>query len=303
MRILLSGSSGFIGAAVLTSLRQSGHEVSRLVRRQASKPDEIGWTPQTGRLEPAPQNVDAVVHLAGESLIGLWPQDKRKSILDSRVVATRLLAEELARLPSRPRHFLCASAVGIYGDRGDDILTESSPPGGGFLAEVCVAWEDACRPAAEAGMRVTNLRMGLVLGARGGALKAMLTPFRLGLGGKMGDGRQYWSWISLEDTVCAIIHVLEHEQLLGPVNLVTPEPVTNEQFTCELGRVLNKPTFLRVPATMLRLAAGRMADEMLLASARVMPQRLQESGFVFKHPDLEECLRAILSGNDRGHNK
>lgn len=294
MRILLTGSSGFIGQAVLNHFLQAGHDVLRVVRRGQVSADEIGWSPQTGRLTPLPRDVDAVIHLAGETLLGRWTAAKIKAIRESRVEPTRLLAQELSRLPQPPRHFLCASATGFYGSRADEILTEASPPGSGFLAETCIQWEAACQPAISAGIRVANFRMGMVLGAGGGALKAMLTPYKLGLGGMLGSGNQYWSWISLEDTARAIGYILDHDSLSGPVNVVSPSPCTNREFTHALGGVLHRPTVLRVPTAMLELATGQLADEMPLASVRVMPRRLLESGFAFNDSNIVECLQSLL---------
>jgi uncharacterized protein (TIGR01777 family) len=240
------------------------------------------------------QGVDAVVHLAGESIAQRWTPESKARILQSRTSGTRLLSESFARLTPPPRVFICASAIGYYGNRGDEVLTEQSPPGSGFLAEVCREWEAACEPAVRGGIRVVNLRTGMVLSAAGGVLPRMLFPFRVGLGGKIGSGRQYMSWIALDDLVGVIIHALTCDRLAGPVNAVAPNPVTNLEFTRTSGRVLRRPTFLAVPAWAARLAFGEMADALLLASARVTPARLAASGFVFRYAELESALRHVL---------
>ncbi|MFQ5915907.1 MAG: TIGR01777 family oxidoreductase, partial [Nitrospinota bacterium] len=239
--------------------------------------------------------MDAAVHLSGENIgEGRWTAAKKAAIRDSRVKSTRLLAETLARLEQPPRVFVCASAVGYYGDRGEEVLREESPLGSGFLPDLSLEWESAAEPAVQKGIRVVHLRNGIVLSPKGGALAKMLPPFKLGLGGKLGSGRQYVSWISLDDMVGVIRHALERESLSGPVNAVAPNPVTNAEFTQTLGRVLSRPTVFQVPAFTLRLAFGEMADAALLASARVEPARLLASGYSFRHPELEGALRHIL---------
>jgi uncharacterized protein len=297
MRILLSGSSGLIGSALVESFAASGRVVVRLVRSEP-KPGEgaIAWDPAAQRLDPGPlEGFDAVVHLAGESIFGLrWTAAKKERIRRSRVEGTRLLAAALARLARPPKAFVCASAIGYYGDRGDEELSEESPAGTGFLAEVCRQWEEAARPAAEAGIRTVAMRLGVVFSPAGGALRTMLRPFRLGLGGRLGSGRQYLSWISLSDVVRAVEHVLETESLSGPVNVVAPEPVTNAELTRTLARVLRRPALFPAPAFALRLVLGEMADAMLLSSVRVLPRRLVESGFRHEDPALEPALRRLL---------
>ena len=303
MRILITGSSGLIGSALRPAFAAAGHSVVRLVRsgqggQQGQAEDAILWDPQSG-MEPGErarlEGLDAVVHLAGESIAGgRWTADRKAKIRDSRVPVTRFLATLLAGLSHPPRVMVAASAVGYYGDRGDELLTEESPAGTGFLAELCQEWEQAAEPAREKGIRVVNLRIGLVLSGAGGALKKMLPPFRLGLGGVVGGGRQYWSWISIDDLVSVFQHVLSADALRGPVNAVAPAPVTNREFTKTLGRVLSRPTIFSVPSFAARLAFGEMADELLLASQRVKPARLIESGYNFRRADLEAALEQAL---------
>jgi uncharacterized protein (TIGR01777 family) len=243
------------------------------------------------------EGFDAVVHLAGESIAeGRWTEAKRGRIRDSRVQGTRVLADTLARLIHPPKVFLCASAVGFYGSRGDEELDEESPAGSGFLSDVCREWESACRPAVEAGIRVVNLRLGMVLSTRGGALAKMLPIFRLGLGGRLASGRQYVSWITLDDVVEAIQFVMATDSLEGPVNAVAPGAVTNREFTRVLGRVLRRPAILPAPAFALRCVLGQMAQELLLASTRALPRRLLEAGFAFRDPDLEGALGRVVRG-------
>jgi uncharacterized protein (TIGR01777 family) len=294
MRILVSGSHGFIGSALVAFLAEAGHGVTRLIRG-APQEGEARWDPASGEVDAAGlEGHEAVVHLAGESLIGRWTAAKKARIRESRVGGTRRLCEALARLERRPRVLLSASAVGFYGHRGEELVNEESPPGEGFLPELCMAWEEATRPAAEAGLRVVCLRFGLVLSAEGGALAKMLPIFRLGLGGVLGSGRQEMSWITLEDAVRAVAFALEAERLAGPVNLVTQDALTNRDFTKTLGRVLRRPTLCRVPGFVARLALGEMAREMLLRGARVEPARLFAAGFDFEHPELEDALRHLL---------
>jgi uncharacterized protein (TIGR01777 family) len=265
--------------------------------RSSPKGDEALWNYQVQQIDLEKlATADAVVHLAGENIAnGRWNNDKKRRIRESREAGTRFLAESIARLQERPKVLLCASAIGYYGDRGDEELTEQSSPGMGFLPEVCIAWESACRPAAEAGVRVVNLRIGLVLSRDGGALRKMLLPFKLGAGGVVGGGKQWWSWIALDDLVRAMQQILTNEQLQGPVNGTAPQPVTNREFTKTLGKAISRPTIFPMPAFAARLALGEMANELLLASARVFPRRLQESGFKFQFPELEAALRHVLS--------
>ncbi len=293
--IAITGASGLIGAALAQRFAEQGCRVIRLVRRPAAAPDEAVWDPAAGLREPARlAGVTAVIHLAGENVgAGRWTRRRMDAIWTSRIDATRTLASSLAQLTPPPGAFLCASAIGIYGDRGDEVLDETSPAGRGFLPELCQAWEAAAQVA---GVRVVNLRFGVVLSAKGGMLAKVLTPFRLGLGGPVGSGRQYLSWIALADAVAAVEHILASAAVRGPVNLVAPAPVTNAEFTHALAGVLGRPAFCRVPAFALRLALGRLADEALLASTLATPGVLSAGGFCFRFPRLAPALRAALSG-------
>jgi len=297
MRILITGSTGLVGSALFPFLTGGGHQVTRLGRsKTGTHASELTWDPETGRIDSAGlEGFDAVVHLAGENIgTGRWNGAKKHRIRRSRVDGTRLLCEGLSRLTRPPRTLVCASAIGYYGSRGDEILKEESSSGSGFLAEVCRAWEAASGPAAAKGIRVVNLRFGVILSPGGGALARMLLPFRLGAGGVIGSGTQYMSWISLDDAVGAVHHALGAEGLSGPVNAVAPKPATNREFTRTLGAVLSRPTIFPVPALAARLAFGEMADALLLSSARVEPARLLATGYRFRHPDLETALRQML---------
>jgi uncharacterized protein (TIGR01777 family) len=296
MHILVTGSTGLIGSALIPSLTADGHEVTRLLRSQP-KPGEkaISWEPEAGRLDPKGlEGIDAVVHLAGENIAERWTAQKKTRIRDSRVKGTRLLSDTLARLEMPPKVLVCASAIGYYGDRGEELLTEASSPGRGFLAEVCQAWEEAAEPARRKGIGVVHLRFGMILSAAGGALAKMLPPFRLGIGGALGSGRQYISWIAIDDVIGAVHHALVSAGMSGPTNTVAPQAVTNQEFTRVLGKVLGRPTVLPMPAFAARLMFGEMADEVLLASARVQPTKLLSTGYVFRYPDLEPALRHVL---------
>jgi hypothetical protein len=297
MNVLVSGATGLIGSALAPFLSTLGHDVRRLVRSGPAKGgNEVFWDPARGTIDAgALDGLDAVVHLAGENIAGgRWTEKQKGRIRDSRVQGTRLLCQTLAGLKQPPRTLICASAIGYYGDRGDELLAENSTSGANFLAEVCRQWEQAAEPAVKAGLRVVHLRFGVVLSAGGGALAKMLLPLRLGVGGRIGSGRQYMSWITLDDAVGAIGHALITDSLRGPVNAVTPHPVTNLEFTKTLGKVLSRPTILPLPAAAARLVLGQMADELLLASARVVPTRLLESGYAFRFPQLEPALRHVL---------
>lgn len=294
MKVLMTGASGLIGSATAESLAGDGCSILRLVRRPPRDSDaEARWDPprsisDVGALE----GCDAVVHLAGENIAaGRWSPVRWQRITSSRVDTTRLLCETLSGLERPPAVIVCASAIGFYGNRGNEILTEDSPPGTGPLADLCRAWEDAASPALEAGIRVIHLRFGMVLSDHGGALAKMLPIFRRGLGGRLGSGRQFVSWIGLEDAIRMIGFCLRTESVAGPVNATAPEPVTNKEFTRILGKVLGKPAPFPAPAFALRLAFGRMADELLLAGARVVPQQLEQKGFTFQGAGLETALR------------
>ncbi len=300
MRILVTGSTGLVGSALVPFLTTSGHGVTRLTRSKNFSGGKIGesvayWNPNAKNMDSAAlEGHEAVVHLAGENIAGIWTQEKKARIRKSRVEGTRLLSRSLAELGKPPRVLVCASAIGYYGNRGDEILTEESESGEGFLAEVCREWEEACEPALEKGIRVVNLRTGLVLSPEGGALKTMLTPFRLGVGGTIGSGNQYISWISIDDMVGVIHHAINQENLEGPVNAVAPNPVTNREFTKTLARVLGRPSFFSVPEFALRILTGEMAEEMLLASTRALPRKLLDTGYKFRYPGLEGALRHLL---------
>ena len=295
MNILVSGSHGLIGSALVPFLTTAGHQVTRL-SRSTSAESTLQWDPESNRIPtPALDGLDAVVHLAGENIAsGRWTPEKKARIRDSRVKGTRLLCEALAQLANPPKVLVSASAIGFYGDRGDAVVTESSRPGMDFLAQVCRDWEAATEAARARGIRVVNLRIGVVLSPAGGALAKMLTPFRLGAGGIIGDGSQYVSWIALDDVVGAIQHALLTESLHGPVNAVAPQPVTNRQFTKTLGHVLGRPTLFPLPAFAARAMFGEMADALLLASTRVEPRQLQTTGYAFGYPEAEDALRHLL---------
>jgi uncharacterized protein (TIGR01777 family) len=295
MHVAVSGSSGMIGSALTAALTTGGHRVKRLVRtRTEPSEDAVAWDPQAGTLDHARlEGVEAAVHLAGETVDGRWTNEKKARIRDSRVNSTRLLAETLARLEPRPNVLVCASAVGYYGDRGDEQLTEDSSPGSGFLAGVVREWEASADPAVEAGIRVVNLRFGIVLSEKGGALAKMRLPFRLGVGGAFGSGRQYMSWVAIDDVIGAINHALTTRELSGPANTTAPNPVTNNELTKTLGRVLRRPTIARLPGFALRLALGEFGRD-LLSSQRAVPARLLATGYEFRHPELEAALRHVL---------
>lgn len=295
MKIAVTGSSGLVGQELLPFLEQTGHMVTRVVRGEPG-PTEIHWDPANGEIDSAAlEGFDCVVHLAGEN-IGekRWTTEQKARIRDSRVQGTSLLSHTLAQLQGKPGVLVSASAVGYYGDRGDYVCDESASNGRGFLPDVCVAWESATEPALQAGIRVVNVRIGIVLSQKGGALNKMLLPFKLGVGGVIGNGRQFWSWIAIDDLVRVVDHCLRTDSLHGPVNAVSPHPATNMVFTKTLGRVLHRPTVLPMPAFAARLGLGEMADALLLASTRAIPNRLLETRFSFLYPELELALRHVL---------
>jgi uncharacterized protein len=292
-KILVSGTSGPIGAALLPALREHDWQIIRLVRGPARGPDQVIWDPLQPLRSDAVSGFEAVVHLAGESIVGRWTEDKKRRILDSRVQGTRHLAEALAEAPQRPQVLITASAIGFYGDRGEETLREDSPAGKGFLPQVCQQWEAAAQAAEDVGIRTAQMRFGLVLTPSGGALGKMLTPFRLGLGGNMGKGRQWWSWVHVRDLVGAIERVLSSD-LAGAINAVGPAPVRNEEFTKTLGSVLSRPAIFPMPAFAARLAFGQMGEELLLASQKVEPAKLLAGGYPFRHAELKEGLRDLL---------
>ena len=304
MRVAVSGSTGLVGSEVVAVLSAAGHEVIRLVRRVPAPGEKaVRWDPVKREIDAAGiEGFDAVLHLAGENIAsGRWNAARKTAIRDSRVNGTRFLCDALAVLARPPKTLVCASAVGYYGDRGEETLAEESPPGTGYLAEVCREWEAASAPAAQKGIRVVALRIGMVLSPKGGAIARMLPLFRAGLGGVIGSGRQYVSWVALDDLPHILLHALQRGDLSGPVNAVAPRPVTNREFTEALGKALSRPTPLPVPAFALRLAVGReMADSLLLSSSRAVPRRLEESGYRFRFPELGEALRHLLGKGVEG---
>jgi uncharacterized protein (TIGR01777 family) len=297
LRVLVSGSSGLIGSALIVSLKGTGARISRLARAStvpgSSDEERVPWNPAQPIAPDAVSGFDAVIHLAGESLVGRWTAGKKARLRESRIPSTANLARALAQARSRPPVFLSASAIGYYGDRGDEILTEESSSGTGFTADLAREWEQASLPATQAGIRTVQMRMGIVMATTGGALPRMLPAFKLGMGGKLGDGHQWMSWIDLKDVVGAIQHILRSDLLHGPVNLVAPKPVTNEEFSRTLGSVLSRPAVFPVPAFAARLAFGEMADELLLAGQRVEPARLISSGYPFRFPTLRRSLESL----------
>jgi uncharacterized protein (TIGR01777 family) len=297
MKVLVSGAGGLVGAALCPFLTTGGHDVLRLRREGSSGTEnDATWDIAAGRIDADKlEGLDAVVHLAGENIAGgRWNAARKTQIRKSRIEGTRLLCETLAFLDAPPKTLVCASAIGYYGDRGDELLNETATPGDGFLPEVCRDWEAATDPATNAGIRVVQLRFGVILSPQDGALAHMLTPCRFGAGGVVGSGRQYWSWIAIDDVVGAIQHAIITNDLAGPVNCVAPEPVTNREFTKTLGRVLRRPTVFPLPAFAARLVLGEMADALLLCSARVDPLRLRQTNYEFRCPALEDALRHLL---------
>ncbi len=296
MKITISGSSGFLGGALMNRLAAEGYKFSRLVRGAADGKITYHWEPAAGKIDvSALKGSDAVVNLSGENLAsGRWTFRKKKRIADSRVFSTGLLANTIAGLKDGPKVMINASAVGYYGTGGEEWIDESTPAGDGFLAEVCKKWEAAAEPAREAGIRVVHLRFGVILGREGGALKKLLVPFRFGLGGKVGSGKQYMSWISIDDAVGIIGFAVQNAQLRGPVNAVAPEPVTNKRFTEALARTLRRPARLPLPALPLKAVLGEMAEATLLSGARVRPQQLVEKGYQFQHSNIDAALHELL---------
>ena len=300
MRILVSGSHGLVGTALIKALSADGHDIYRLVRHAPNSERQIEWSPDRYSIAISRiEGFDAVYHLAGESIAsGRWNEEKKRKIRESRTKGTKLLSDALANLSQPPKTLISASAIGYYGDRGDEWLTETSPPGKDFLADVCVEWEKATEHARAKGVRVVNTRFGIILDKEGGALAKMLTPFRMGIGGRIGDGKHWMSWIALDDVIGALQFVLSNETLNGPVNFVAPNPVTNAEFTKTLGRVLSRPTLFPIPEFGVRLAFGEMADALLLSSQRVEPSSLKQLDYEFRYAELASALRAILIGSN-----
>lgn len=296
MHILVTGATGLVGSKLLPLLQADGHEVSTLTRRSSRSPSERTWNPDSGSLPAATlDGIDAIIHLAGENIgDSRWTVAKKKRIRDSRVIGTRMLAEAAAK-SGRVKAFVSASAIGFYGDRGTEQLTESSSPGTGFLPEVCRDWEGAAEPARAAGIRVVNLRLGVVMDHAGGALSKMLLPFKMCVGGIIGNGRQYWSWLTADEAARMFQYAVNNESLSGPVNAVSPAPATNYEFTKALGRVLHRPTIFPLPAFMAKLVLGEMAQDLILASTRVIPAKLQAAGYQFVHPEIDSALAAALN--------
>jgi uncharacterized protein (TIGR01777 family) len=296
MRILITGSTGLVGTALQTSLRSQGHELLLASRSEPKNAEQIQWTIEEGFSDPERlEGVDAVVHLAGESVSGLrWTDEKKKAIRDSRVLGTRNVVNALSKLKERPKVLVAASAIGFYGERGDEELTESSAAGDTFLAEVSREWEGEARRAEDAGIRTVLLRTGIVLSKDGGALGTMLLPFKFGVGGVVGSGKQWMSWISMDDHIAVINYAIENENIRGAVNSVSPNPVTNEQFTKAMGDVLYRPTFIPLPEFVVSMALGEMGDALLLSSERVLPQRLLAAGFEFKYPEIRSALEHAI---------
>ena len=297
MKILLTGASGLVGKLLIPVLKKDDHQIVRLVRsKDQANENTVYWSPLSGEIEvDRLRHIDAVIHLAGEPIMGRWTDKKKERIRQSRADATHFLCKQLVQLTPPPRTLIAASAIGYYGNRPDAWVDEDAPSGTGFLPEVCSAWEEATESARKGGIRVVNLRIGIVLSPDGGALAKMLTPFRLGMGGKIGDGKQYMSWLMLEELIGMIQFALRTESLSGPVNAVAPNPVTNLEMTRILGSLVHRPTIFAVPSLAVRILFGEMGIDLLLAGARVKPVRLSEAGYEFKHPDLEQALGQVLT--------
>ena len=297
MKILITGASGLIGRALQESFKQKGHEMLLAGRSEPKRPDQIKWDVENGFAEPERlEGLDAIIHLAGENISGglRWTEEKKRAIKESRINGTRSVVEAIAKLRDKPKVFISGSATGFYGSRGDDIVDEDSGPGDTFLSDVCVPWEIESQRAEQFGIRTVLLRTGIVLSKGGGALAAMLTPFKFGVGGVIGSGKQWMSWIALDDAVSAINFILENESIRGPVNIVAPNPSTNEEFTKTLGSVLYRPTIFPLPAFAVNLVFGEMGDVLLLDSTRVAPKRLMDAGFEFKYPELKQAIEHVL---------
>ena len=295
MKVAVTGSSGLIGSSLVSFLSEKSVTVSKILREN-TKDDDISWKPEDGDWDSAfTGGVDGIVHLAGESVAsGKWTRKKKEKIRNSRIEGTKRLCEHILKLPTPPSVLVCASAIGYYGNRGVEFLNEGSSRGSGFLPDVCLGWEEAAESVSKAGIRVVNVRFGIVLSKDGGALAKMMTPFKIGMGGKIGSGTQYMSWVAMDDVTGAIYHTLITESLKGPVNVTAPNPVTNKEFTNTLGEVLKRPAVVPIPAFAAKLAFGEMANDLLLASTKVAPKRLSDSGYKFQYPELENALKHVL---------
>ncbi len=295
MKVAVTGTSGLIGSSLVSFLSKKDIKVCKILREDPEG-DAISWKPEGGDWDSAfTDGIDGIVHLAGENIAsGKWTKEKKEKIKNSRIEGTKRLCDHILKLPVPPSVFVCASAVGFYGDRGMEFLNESSSRGSGFLPDVCIGWEEAAQTVSVSGIRVVNVRFGVVLSKEGGALAKMLTPFKMGMGGKIGSGKQYMSWVAMDDVTGAIYHALTTDSLKGPVNVTAPNPVTNKEFTNTLGRVLKRLTVMPMPAFAAKLAFGKMANDLLLASTRVAPKKLADSGYKFQYTELESALRHIL---------
>ena len=301
MKILIAGATGLIGSKLVPFLKEQGHQVVILTREQGQLDSgSISWNPESGFIDGSKlEGFDAIINLAGENIAdGRWTEEKKEKIYKSRVNLTRQLSEAIANLTKPPKVFINASATGYYGNKWDIIQTEDSPRGVGFLADLCLKWEEATQVAEDRGIRVVKLRTGIVLSPQGGALGKMIPPFKMGMGGTLGGGAQYMSWITLEDLIRVIDFALTHDSIKGPINVVTPNPVSNADFTKALGKQLHRPTFMHMPEMVVKVMFGEMADEMLLSSTRAMPEKLTNAGFKFEYPMLEEALQHVLGANE-----
>jgi uncharacterized protein (TIGR01777 family) len=297
MKILISGATGLVGKHLIPTLEAKGHEIFSLVRKAPKNEREIQWDAETGLNENEQgrlEDFDAVIHLAGEPIAQTWTKEKKRALRESRVQGTKNLVNALGKTKNPPKHFISASAIGYYGNREDEILTEESAPGEGFLPEMCVAWEAEARKAADFGARVVFLRTGIALSKDGGALAQMITPFSFGVGGVVGSGKQWMSWIELDDLISVINFTLENERARGAVNATAPNPATNETFTKTLGEVLNRPTFIPIPEFGVKFMFGEMGETLLLQGNRVLPKKLEDLGFTFKYPELKEALKKAM---------
>jgi uncharacterized protein (TIGR01777 family) len=296
MKVAVTGSSGLIGSSLVSFLSKKNNVTVSKILRENPEDNEIAWKPEGGDWNSAfTGGIDGIVHLAGENIAsGRWTKAKKEKIRNSRIEGTKKLCEHILKLPTPPSVVICASAIGFYGDRGMEFLNESSSRGSGFLPDVCLGWEEATESVSKAGIRVVNVRLGIVLSKNGGALAKMLAPFKMGMGGKIGSGTQYMSWVAMGDVTGAIYHALVTDSLKGPVNVTAPNPVTNKEFTNILGKVLKRPTVMPMPAFAARLAFGEMANDLLLASTKVAPKRLSDSGYKFQYTELENALKHVL---------